>query len=315
MKLITVYTQRWFELFFRAHESQVLRRIVGITCLMGIYASGVVKLVGMGYLPHVNIAPQFFSVSGILLSLVLTFRNNSSFDRWWEARKLWGGLVNCSRNVAILFDSLLPKDDLATRRAVAVDLAAYASATSDRFRGQSPFDRLQDYDEPVLAELRRAEHVPNAIARRVAGRAYELHRLGRVGDPVLITLMPSITAMTDMLGGCERIKTTPLPGSYESYVKNLLIFFCGVLPFALEKDLGFLAIPATMVAFGALGGLEVVANDIEDPFGMDQNDLPTPRYAETIRRNVFEILLPAPAPATDPAPAGDRPRVHGLGAG
>lgn len=284
-------SRRWAPVLFRFYRSQVLRRLALGLAVTAAYAAVVVAGIRRGHVPDVAFPPTFFPLCGILLSLLLAFRTNTAYDRWWEGRKLWGGLVNTTRNLAAQLAAILPADALDERRAFAADLAGFTSTMKARLRDE-PFDsHLTDYDEATLAVLRTMSHVPNAISARLMARVYALARAGRIRGDELLSLSPGMTTLLDLMGACERIRSTPIPFSYDSYIKHLVVWFSAILPFGLHKEFGLLTIPAASLAFAALAGLELLAVDIEDPFGSDSNDLPTGRLASMIRRNVRELLL------------------------
>jgi putative membrane protein len=284
-------SRRWSQVVLRFYRSTVLRRLALAIALISAYSGGIVAAIRGGHLPAVDFPPTFFPLCGILLSLLLAFRTNTAYDRWWEGRKLWGGLVNSSRNLAAQLDAVLPPDATEERWAFAADLAAFASAMKSSLRDEPFAPEPGDYDAATIETLGRRMHVPGAISARLMARVYALAKAGRIRGDELITLGPSMTSLLDLVGGCERIRATPIPFSYDSYIKHLVVWFSAILPFGLHKDFGLLTIPASAIAFAALAGLEMLAVDIEDPFGSDSNDLPTGKLASMIRRDVRELLL------------------------
>lgn len=289
-RLILYRTRRWSQVLFNFYRSRVVRRIALGGVFTAIYASAITHMTQTGGIPLVPLKPTVFPLVSILLSLLLAFRTNTAYDRWWEGRKLWGSLVNHCRNLALFLHSTLAPTEVAPRRALAAEISAYVLSLEGHLRAGVDWEQLQELPEDFQAELKNRDHVPNAIANRLIQRVYSLRREGKVCDFELRNLKDHLAALTDVLGGCERIKGTPIPFSYNTYVKHLLFWFLVLLPFGLQADYGILAIPLSTIAFVALAGLEMLAADIEDPFGSDDNDLPTGQMAQTIRRNVFEIL-------------------------
>jgi putative membrane protein len=145
-------------------------------------------------------------------------------------------------------------------------------------------------NDAELEALKRRRHQPNHIGLWIYSRIHAIYKAGTFTDADLINLKPEYFALIDVMGACERIKRTPIPFSYAVYMKIFISLYGIFLPFGLYSDLGFYTIPLTMFIFFAMLGLELMAEEIEDPFGLDCNDLPTGDLALTIKKNVFEIL-------------------------
>ncbi len=249
-----------------------------------------------------------FSLLGLLLGMLLAFRTNTSYDRWWEGRKLWGALVNVSRNLALHLDSVLPADDQEHRLEFAHDLSNYAFALKGHLRGEVEFADLTGYSPELMETLKQVHHVPNAIAQRISRRLHDLLRRGVFAEVEFRAVRPLADVPTDVMGACERIRSTPVPYPYDAYVKLMVLLYCLVLPIALHPDFGWGVIGLSMVAYAAMAGIAMLAADIEDPFGTDENDLPTHRISLTIRKSVFEILT-ASVPVGEQVPRYDGSRL------
>lgn len=288
--MILYDSRRWTQVLFNVHRSTVIRRIALDVCVVGVYAFAIKEATEFGWIPTVTLSPTLIPLVGILLSFLLAFRTNTAYDRWWEGRKQWGSLVNNARALAVFLDSVLASDDAEQRRKFADDIGNYAFALSGHLRGGVVFDEFEGYSDEVLAGLKAADHVPNALAVRITRRVHRAFRLGQFSGHELRNLKHEIHAFLDVLGACERIKKTPIPFSYNAYLKYLILGYCAALPLGLQAQSAGVSVPVTMVGYAALAGLEMLASDIEDPFGFDENDLPTGDISATIRRNVLEIL-------------------------
>jgi putative membrane protein len=121
-------------------------------------------------------------------------------------------------------------------------------------------------------------------------RVYRLHAEGKISGDQLIILNSELQSFTDICGACERIKNTPIPYSYSVFIKKFIFFYVMTLPISFVFTLGYLAIPIVAFIFYVLASLEIIAEEIEDPFGGDENDLPTQKLAQNIRKHVGEIL-------------------------
>jgi putative membrane protein len=254
----------------------------------------------------VPLSPTLFPLVTVLLSLLLAFRTNTAYDRWWEGRKLWENLVNHTRNLAIFLDSTLPLEDMHNRIRFATHISAYARAVRDHLGEGVNREDFQELDGATQDRLKQVEHVPNLIASTISRRIYELAKKDVISGFELVNLKAQIAGLTETVGACERIKTTPIPFSYATYERHLLLWFCLALPWGLQTEYHFMAVPITMVAFASLAGLEMLAADIEDPFGSDDSDLPTAQLSGMIRRNVHELLV-GPVSETERPPQEDTP--------
>ena len=145
---------------------------------------------------------------------------------------------------------------------------------------------LGDHQKHIL----EAEHIPNAIAGDLYKRLYQLYHTKVINGDQLITLDKEVKAFTDIIGGCERIRKTPIPYSYSLFLKKFIFLYIITIPFGMVYDFNYWTIPIAAVILYVLGSIELIAEEIEDPFGRDANDLPTDNLAKTIERNVFEIL-------------------------
>jgi len=231
-----------------------------------------------------------FSFLGVVLSILLVFRTNSAYDRWWEGRKLWGSLVNNCRNLAVQTNGFLPKDDKKTRHEMAVLISNFCSALKDHLRNGANPDILMELNETQLSELRSKKNIPNELSSQIHHLLISCRKNGSISDYDLLNFKPHTQALLDISGACERIKKTPIPFSYEIFIKMYVLIYCSLMPLTMVPLFGYWAIPFVMLVFFAFMGLEMMAAEIEDPFGFDGNDLPTGQIAKNISGDVFEIL-------------------------
>jgi putative membrane protein len=245
---------------------------------------------------------SIYSLLGIVLSLLLVFRTNSAYDRWWEGRKQWGALVNVCRNLAVSAQVALPPHDRFNRQRLARDLSNFCIALKEHLRKGVKLEELVELSPEERDFYASRQHLPSCIAAEIHLLFQEAHQRGELSDADLIGIKPSLMALLDILGACERIKKTPIPFSYNVYIKLSISAYTLLLPFGFIGELGYWSVPLVMLIFFAFIGVEMMGEEIEDPFGLDCNDLPTGDIAQTISRNVFEILanqLPA-GPAAEP---------------
>jgi putative membrane protein len=235
-----------------------------------------------------TVAP--FTLIGLALGIFLGFRNNTSYDRFWEGRKLWGALVNTSRSVARQIFTLVDTDD-ETRRELVYRMLAYVHGLRIHLRDIPSVDDLAPFlPEEELVALPDENNRPNAIAHRMGERFRELFDAGKIDVMHLPVLEESLTRMLDIQGGCERIKSTPIPYSYNVLMHRIVGVYCFALPFGLVATLHD-ATPwvVALVAY-AFFGLDAVGEQIEEPFGLDVNDLPLDGLCTTIEMNLRQRL-------------------------
>lgn len=227
---------------------------------------------------------------GFAMSLLLVFRTNTAYDRWWEGRKQWGALTNNSRNLAIKLQAFLQPTDEHNRRFFREAIPLYAAVLREHLLQESTRLALDDVDHSELRQIDHSKHAPNQVARLISDRVVLLYRQNVISGEQLIFLNNEISSFTDICGACERIKNTPIPYSYSAFIKKFFFIYIMTLPFGYVFLLGFWMVPVVAIVFYVLGSLELIAEEIEDPFGRDSNDLPMEKIAENIKKHIREIL-------------------------
>jgi putative membrane protein len=221
--------------------------------------------------------------------MLLVFRTNTAYDRWWEGRKLWGQLVNVSRNLAIKLAAYLPEDK-ATRSFFARVIGIFSFELKQHLRSEKTRLELDALPHPEIPDFDRGKHVPAQVSALMHQRVMRLHRDGHINHEQLLALNGDLIQFMDICGACERIKNTPIPYTYSSFIKKFIVIYVITLPMGFVFTLGYLAIPVVMFIFYVLASLELIAEEIEDPFGEDGNDLPMERISVMIGRNMEELL-------------------------
>lgn len=272
--MITYDPKNWIRILLDFPRSPVFRTLFLDVVGAGAYAALVVWAEGAAGIA-VPLGPSFLSILGIILGLLLVFRTNTAYDRWWEGRRSWGQLVNVSRGLSHTLDAMLPTDH-PSRGTYAELLAAFPAALAQHLR------------TPRAADV---PHRPNAIARALFTRLHADVRGEALPREAIVACTPLLTAFDDVCGACERIRNTPIPFSYSSYIKQFVVLYALVLPFGLARDFGYGTVIASMFTFFATMGLELLATEIEEPFGTDRNDLPLDDLADRIARDTRALLL------------------------
>ena len=277
--MITYDPKNWIRILLDFPRSPVFRTLALDVVGAGLWAALVVWVETDLIHVAVPLGPAFLSILGIILGLLLVFRTNTAYDRWWEGRRLWGQLVNVSRGLA---------RQLATR----------LDSASDATRRRRYSDLLSQFPEALAAHLRRPRgsdgpRPPHSLLDALHAEVRADQSAGRLGPETGIILAPLLQGLDDVLGGCERIRNTPIPFSYSSYIKQFVMLYALVMPFGLVREFGYGTVIASMFTFFATMGLELLATEIEEPFGTDINDLPLDQLAAVIERDVASILATA----------------------
>ncbi len=291
--MITYDSRNWFKAL-ALHRSDTFRKLLPLLVLVGLFTLGVgwleVKYLKMSSSSLVSNLPVMHSILGFAISMLLVFRTNTAYDRWWEGRKLWGQLVNTSRNLALKIDAHIAPDDRSTRSIFARSIALFAHELRQHLQLEKTRLALDGTPHPEIPDFDRSKHVPAQVAKVMHQRINSLYRAGAITGEQLLVLDKELVQFLEICGACERIKNTPIPYSYSSFIKKFIVIYVLTLPFGFVFSLGYIAIPVTMFIFYVMASLELIAEEIEDPFGTDTNDLPMRRLAGMIKGNVEEIL-------------------------
>ncbi|MEM1324395.1 MAG: bestrophin family ion channel [Bacteroidota bacterium] len=281
----------WFQDLSHLFKSWTMVKIFRAVLVFGVYTTIVcVGLEVSGWANDMTFNTSIYSLLGVILSIFLVFRTNTAYDRWWEARKQWGALVNNTRNLAIYVDTMFPEDDQQVRHFMAKHISNFCIALVEHLRQGTKLEQLIYMEDGEREGYSRKGHIPNYIAQIIFGRLAAGHRQGEINEGDYINIKAQHQSLLDILGACERIKKTPIPFSYVVYLRLFIIIYGLMLPFAMVSSFHWLSIPLAMFIFFSLLGIQLMAEEIEDPFGLDCNDLPTASIAHTIKQNVFEIL-------------------------
>ncbi len=287
--MISYNTKDWFTFIFRFHKADTFRTLFPIMLAIGFY-SGVIgyleveywKLSEKSYVRNITV---MHGMLGFVISLLLVFRTNTAYDRWWEGRKLWGSLVNNSRNLAIKLAVIL--EDEKDRQFFRKMISSYASILHKHL---SDVETSQQLFENLDLTIDHHKHRPNQVAKMMFQKINDLYESKKMSGDQLIIINSEIQSFTDICGACERIKNTPIPYSYSAFIKKFIFFYVMTLPFGYSFSLGYYVAPVVVFIFYVLASLELIAEEIEDPFGNDENDLPTLKMAENIKKHVAELI-------------------------
>jgi ion channel-forming bestrophin family protein len=234
--------------------------------------------------------PFATTVHGVVapaLGLLLVFRTNQSYDRWWEGRKLWGAMLNTCRNIARSTSVHLEQDSVLLDRILRL-VQNFPAATMATLRHTKWQEHLLHTSD--LAEIGKHAHVPLAICQRITALLDTGRKDQRYGEVIFASLDANCQQLVDIVGACERIHRTPLPFAYVVHLRRALVIYCSTLPFALLSNFGWATVPVVFAVSYVLFGIEEIGVEIEDPFEGDENDLPLEDITKSIQKSVQSYL-------------------------
>ncbi|MER2298544.1 MULTISPECIES: bestrophin family protein [Pseudomonas] len=272
-------------------KGSIIKRIA-LRCLMVTLLAALIVLVERHYPAFfypVSATP--FTLLGLSLSIFMSFRNNACYDRWWEGRKAWGKLIietrSFVRESAVIANAPLRAELLRS-------LCGFAHGLSARLREESERDAAGPWlnaNAPVAAH-----NLCDGILRNIGQHCSQLAEQGQLSEWRYMLLEQRLAGLTEVQATCERIKGTPLPFPYTLLLHRTIYIFCLLLPFALAEPLGWLAPLFTTIVGYTFFGLDAIGNELEDPFGRDENDLPMDAMVRTVERDVLGALGVEPLP-------------------
>ncbi|MEZ0542004.1 bestrophin family protein [Fibrella arboris] len=289
--MITYSKNDWFSAIWHFHASPTAFSLFRRLFWVALYVTGVTFLeLWVVDLRLKDTPTEFLSTMGILLSLLLLFRTNTAYDRFYEGRRAWGTLVNNSRNLAAYLNAVIPTERTEDRLFYTKMIANFAFSLENHLRNDIKSDGLEPAGIGELSELTHYDHVPNGVVAQLQVRTERLYREGLFTDAHLINLSTMLLVFLDVAGICERIKSTPIPFSYSFFIKVFILMYIFVMPFIIIDEYGYLTIPAVVAMSYILVGLELIGEEIQNPFGIERNNLPLNQISKNIRLNVHELM-------------------------
>ncbi|MEH2196693.1 bestrophin family protein [Nostoc sp.] len=237
-------------------------------------------------------------IPSIVLGLLLVFRTNTAYERFWEGRKCWGSLVNNTRNLArqiwVSIDEISPEDK--DNKITALNLlVAFAVTTKLHLREEAVNSELEDLmPSSKYRKLKIMNNPPIEVAFWIGDYLQEQHHRNCLNSYQLTSMQELLNNLVDNLGACERILKTPMPLAYAIHLKQLLLLYCFLLPFQIVGTLGWwTGLISALVGFTVFG-IEAIGLEIENPFGYDPNDLPLDAICATMKRNIDDLTTLTP---------------------
>lgn len=264
-------------------------RTLGYVFLMalgvGLYAVIPTAIEYSAYADVVNTSSQFHAVLSLVLGWLLVFRTNTAYSRWWEARTLWGALVNACRNCALKV-TCLGRFTEHDRHVIRDLIGAFPVALRCHLRGEIG-THLPDGVRKLAGTAR---HVPQAIAQHIYQIVGKAKQDGAIDGDELRVLDAELLRLMDICGGCERILKTRIVKSYRIFARQCVLIFLGTLPWGIVQDFRIWTIPLTIITAYFMLGMETVAEHVEEPFGYDEDDLDLDSLCNTIATTVDEAM-------------------------
>lgn len=288
----------WVRMLFVWHGS-VLGHILPQLLATTLISVVVVLLHGEIFRLKVTLTAVPFTLIGIALAVFLGFRNSASYDRFWEARKLWGGLLNESRNLARLAVTLFPAER--DRRGYVQMLIAFVHSLRHQLRGTDPEADLQRLlSAPMCERLSTVRFKPAVLLLMLAESLHRLRRDHAIEPILAATMERSLAGLTEVLGGCERIAGTPLPFTYSVILHRTVYFYCFLLPFGLVDSIGVMTPLVVAFISYTFFALEALSDELESPFGKRANHLALDAMSQSIEATLRETLGETPAVESPP---------------
>ena len=279
----------WFTQILQVPKSDTLRILFPEMLILAILTAGLtyVELTFFKDLHIFKDAIAVYSLIGFVLSLLLVFRTNTAYDRWWEGRKKWGELVNNTRSLAIKVSASTQNKDILSFFNRMITNYVYVLKW-----------HLRDGEEVLNVDLSPSEktafdavsHKPSYISQLMYTKLRKMKSKGEISEIDYLTMDTNLNTFSNITGACERIKNTPMPYSYNLFLKKFIFVYVMTLPVGFVSSFGYGTILIAVFIFYVLVSIELLAEEIEDPFGLDDNDLPLTEISEKIKENVSDIL-------------------------
>lgn len=245
---------------------------------------------------NISIPLAIPGILGTIISLLLAFRSNQAYDRWWEARTLWGAIVNDSRSFArqvltFIDNTYLDDDKKQIKHRMIKRQIAWNYSLSSHLRGQNAHQCL---NKLVSAEEReaiaKAKHVPLALMEQQGNDLRLLMRMNWINDYQQVAMDETLTRFSNAMGGCERIKNTVFPVTYSFYIHLVVLLFVLILPFGLIEHVGVFQVPLVVAISSSFFLIEKMAIHLQDPFENKPTDTPTTSISRKIDHDLRQML-------------------------
>ncbi|CAB3785540.1 hypothetical protein LMG28688_02060 [Paraburkholderia caffeinitolerans] len=287
--------ENWFRLLF-VWNGSVLSSIIPQLCFMAVVSTLAVFTHGRVFGEKIPLNTAPFTLFGVALAIFLAFRNNASYERFNEARHLWGSLLIASRTLTSQMLCYIP--ERADTLRIAQQVIGFVYAIKHELRGTDPTMDLErllgpEQTESVCSQIYRPMSILNEIRRELSTPKHRIHP----SDTRLWMLDAQIGELGKVLGGCERIASTPIPFAYNVLLHRTVYAYCVLLPFGLVDSTEFFTPLLCVFIAYTLIALEAIASEVADPFSVAPNALALDAMSRNIERSVLELCgCPVPDP-------------------
>lgn len=274
----------------------VLGKIKAELALVLLYAVAFEIVHHFYHITSINIPIAVPTIIGTIISLLLAFKSNQAYDRWWEARIVWGAIVNDSRTLLRQVISFYKDPDFSVKandfkERFARRQAAWCYALSQSLRGKDPIKPIKTLlTAEELNFVKKHKHVPNAILMLHAKELRNALQENKINAYQQVEIDSTLTKLCDSMGKCERIKNTVFPTTYSMYIRFTLCLFIILLPFGLTDFLGWLQIPLVTTIGAAFFLIEKMAIHLQDPFENRPTDTPMVSISNNIEKNLVQMV-------------------------
>ena len=286
--MINYNPKNWINLIFSLNKSDTVRILWKQLIYISLLAALIIMLLHLLSKDHQDLLSDYtkeltaiYSLIGFVMSLLLLFRTNGAYDRWWEGRKLWGAIVNDCRSGFLKITTRISNEE--DKKEFARLFSLYIYNAKNNLRANKNNLVFQKYEDPSK------DNSPVQVMKLIHIKLRELEKQGELSQGDLIQIDVNLNGLIASLGGCQRIKNTPIPFSYSIFIKKFIFIYVITLPIVFFH-FDYWAVLITAFVFYALVSMEVLAEEIEDPFGTDANDLPLDQICQTIKQDLNNII-------------------------
>ena len=286
--MINYNPKSWIKLIFSLNKSDTIRILWKQLIYISLLAALIIMLLHLLSKDHQDLLSDYtkeltaiYSLIGFVMSLLLLFRTNGAYDRWWEGRKLWGAIVNDCRSGFLKITTRINNEE--DKKEFARLFSLYIYNAKNNLRANKNNLVFQKYEDPSK------DNSPVQVMKLIHIKLRELEKQGELSQGDLIQIDVNLNGLIASLGGCQRIKNTPIPFSYSIFIKKFIFIYVITLPIVFFH-FDYWAVLITAFVFYALVSMEVLAEEIEDPFGTDANDLPLDQICQTIKQDLNNII-------------------------
>ncbi len=281
MKLKSHHLLTWIPHLFLFYKERVFRKLLPIMLILAAYEIVVAIFFAHGSRYSLG---QFHLIFSFILTIIISFRVNASYARWWEGRILWGSITNNCRNLGLKFNTFVGLQQTPEFYILLKTLPFMTKAYLRKDNGEiiKLLESINIKDNhsknPIILIMQPMYIIINALRDQNKIRFEQFMAL----DTHMVNLI-------EMIGGCERIANTRVPPAFSFFVKQALLFYAIMFPFGWIETFGFLVLPMMIMIIYILLGLEILAEELEEPFGRDDNDLPLGQISRNIEMNIEQI--------------------------